>query len=80
MLSFLFVHLPPHPIHYRLRVPSATEDKRVFVTLRPRDFPGGPMVDSVLPLQGAWVQSLVRELRSHIPCDTAKNNKLEAES
>ena len=29
-----------------------------------RDFPGGPVTDSMLPLQGAWVQSLGRELRS----------------
>ena len=31
-----------------------------------RDFPGGP-VDSALLLLGAWVQSLVRELRSLMP-------------
>ena len=31
-----------------------------------RDFPGGPAADSTLPVQGVWVQSLVRELRSHI--------------
>ena len=28
--------------------------------------------DSVLPLQGTWVQSLVRELRPCMPCGTAK--------
>ena len=28
------------------------------------DFPGGPVVDSVLPLQGARVRSLVGDLRS----------------
>ena len=27
-----------------------------------RDFPGGPEADSVLPKQGVWVWSLVREL------------------
>ena len=26
---------------------------------------GGPVVNTVLPLQGAWIQSLVGELRSH---------------
>ena len=26
------------------------------------DFPGGPVADSALPMQGAQVQSLVREL------------------
>ena len=32
-----------------------------------RDFPGGSVVkDSVLPLQGAWIRSLVGELRSHM--------------
>ena len=30
------------------------------------DFPGGPVVKSVLPLQRVWVPSLVRELRSHM--------------
>lgn len=30
------------------------------------DFPGGSVVDSALPLQGPWVQSLSRELRSHL--------------
>ena len=24
-------------------------------------------------MQGAWVGSLVRELRTHMPCDVAKN-------
>ena len=32
--------------------------------------------DSVLPLQGAQVRSLVRELRSCIPCSEAKNKQL----
>ena len=31
-----------------------------------RDLPGSPVVKTVLPLQGALVQSLVRELRSHM--------------
>ena len=35
-------------------------------------FPGGPVVDSALSLQGAQVQSLVRELRSHMPHGAAK--------
>ena len=26
---------------------------------QPRDFPDGPATDSVLPMQGNWVQSLV---------------------
>ena len=42
-------------------------------TLCIEDFPGGPVADSALPVQGAWVQSLVREL------DPAYHNKTQAE-
>ena len=35
------------------------------------------MVKTVLPLQAAWVQSLVKEIRSRMPCGTAKNKKKE---
>ena len=38
-----------------------------------RDFPRGPEVDSMLPMQGAQVPSLVRELRSHMLHGMAKN-------
>ena len=38
-------------------------------------FPGDPVVKTVLPLQGTQVQSLVVELRSHMPCSMAKLNK-----
>ena len=38
-------------------------------------FPGSPMVRSVLPLQGAWVLTLVRELRSCKPHGVAKKKK-----
>ena len=37
-----------------------------------RDFPGSQVVKTVLPVQGIWVQSLVRELRSHMPRSKAK--------
>ena len=41
-----------------------------------RDFPGDPVVKSVLLMQGAWVQFLVEELRSHMPhVETAKKKK-----
>ena len=30
------------------------------------DFPGGPVVKICIPVQGTWVQSLVRELRFHV--------------
>ena len=33
------------------------------------------LMDSRLPLQGAWVQSLVWKLRSHKPCSAAKKKK-----
>ena len=39
--------------------------------------PGGPVIDSMLPMQGAWVQSLVGELRSHIPHATQHCQKKE---
>ena len=38
------------------------------------DFPDGPVVKT-LALQGAWVQSLVRELRSHKPHGMATKKK-----
>ena len=40
------------------------------------DFPSGPVVKTVLPLQGAWVQSLVQELRFHmLQCSQNKTKK-----
>ena len=38
----------------------------------PRDSPGSLVVDSAPPLQGMWIQSLVKELRSHKLPDAAK--------
>ena len=41
-----------------------------------REFPGGPVVKKpLLPMQGVQVQSLVRELRSHVPWGVAKKQK-----
>lgn len=37
-----------------------------------RDFPGGPVVDSALPTQEAWSQSLVGELKSCMPHSMTK--------
>ena len=37
------------------------------------DFPGSPLVKTVLPIKGTWVQSLVGELRSHMLCGASKN-------
>ena len=39
------------------------------------DFAGGPVVRTPLPLQGAWVQSLVGELKSLMLCGVAKKKK-----
>ena len=38
----------------------------------PWDFPGGPVVKTVLPLKRVKVRSLVEELRSHRPLGVAK--------
>ena len=43
------------------------------------DFSGAPVVDFMLPMQGTWVQSLVKELRSHIP-ETKKQNRKKTEN
>ena len=41
-----------------------------------RCFPGGPVVkDSTVPMQGAWVKSLVGELRFCMLYSTAKKKK-----
>ena len=47
------------------------------VNIENMDFPGSPVVDSVLPLQGAWVQSLAGELKAHMPHGMAKKKKKE---
>ena len=36
------------------------------------EFPGSPVVRTLLPLQGAWVRPLVGELRSCMPQGMAK--------
>ena len=35
-----------------------------LVKSNPGDFTVGPVVKTVLPLQGTWVQALIREIRS----------------
>lgn len=40
-----------------------------------QDFTGDPVVKTALPVQEAWVRSLVRELRSCMPYAAAKTNK-----
>ena len=36
--------------------------------------PGGTVVMTVIPMQGAWVQPLIGELRSCMPCGAAHQN------
>ena len=43
-----------------------------YLKKKSKNFPGGPVVKTVLPLQGEEVRSLVRELRSHMPRNIAK--------
>ena len=40
-----------------------------------RNFPGAPVVGTLLPIQGAQVQSLVGELGSYMPHSVAKKKK-----
>ena len=41
--------------------------------------PGGPVVKTPLPLQWAWVPSLIGELRSHVPQGAPKKDEREME-
>ena len=43
------------------------------------DFPSGLVVNSVLPMQWAWVQYLVGELRSHMLWGCCKKEKRKKE-
>ena len=36
------------------------------------DVPGGPVVKTALPIWGAWVRSLIGDLRSYMLCGTTK--------
>ena len=53
------------------RVPTAVK----YTSKNGCDFAGGPVVRILLPLQGAWVQSLVGELNSLMLCAVAKKKK-----
>ena len=48
---------------------------QAFVKGRSSDLPGGPVVKTVLPVQGAQVQPLVGELRSLMSQGVAKQRK-----
>lgn len=51
---------------------------RTFERVKGWGFPGGPAFDSAFTLQGAWVLSLVGELKSQKPSGS-KNDKEEDE-
>ena len=60
---------------YHLEAPTACQVLAKSQTVRSQlsqDIPGGSVVKILLLLQGVWVQSLVRELRSHMPHGEAK--------
>ena len=82
------VPVPPQGIHRTVSLSSSTElnlpsiedsvDGVFFIPERRLhwDFPSGPVVKTVLPLQGAWLQSLVQELRFHmLQCSQKKKKK-----
>ena len=52
-------------------------DDQVIPKVPLGELPGGPGVENELPLQGAQVQSLVGELRSHVPCSVAQNKLMK---
>ena len=59
VLRAQYIHIPSFCLCHSL--PAS------FARVLMRDFPGGPVVKTMLPLQGGRVQSLVMELRSHKP-------------
>ena len=59
---------------------SATSSHAAFSAEKLQGIPWrSSSLDSVLPLQGAWVQSLVGQLSSHKPCDVVKKQKKSKE-
>ena len=59
-----------HFLSSSLNCPELASPRERMIS-RAGDFPGGPAVKSVL--QGTWVRSLVRELRSYMPSGEVKN-------
>ena len=47
-----------------------------YQTLNYQDLPGGPAAKTLLPVQGTWVQYLVRELDSHIQLKKKKRSHM----
>ena len=46
----------------------STSVKLLLKKKKKKDFSGGLVVETLLPMQRAWVQSVVGEQRSHMPC------------
>ena len=47
-----------------------------LIELNCREFPGSPVVTTLLSVPKAWLQSLVRELRTHkLHCASRSNNR-----
>ena len=62
-----------------LMAESKEELKSLLMKVKEEDFPGGPGKLRIhLPLQGTRVQSLVREVRFHIPCGQKKPKNKKA--
>ena len=63
--------------HYRWPIsPSPVHSTSFLQKLPGQEFPGGPVIRTLeFSLPWAWVQSLVRELRSHKLCRVAKRTK-----
>jgi len=53
----------------------------LFIQIEMADFPGGPMVRTLFFQVGwgmGWIQSLVRELKSHTPHTWLKNKDFKS--
>ena len=65
----------------RIKIFLDMQGLKIFTSLVPfiknywKEFPGGPVVRTLLSLPRAWVRSLLGELRSCKPCGTAKKKK-----
>ena len=70
-LSESFLFLGSELSHVQYLSASARGSACVSLNLPLRGFPDDE--DSMVPVQGLWVRSLIGELTSHMPCGTAKN-------
>ena len=59
--------MPSKDLTQHILSTAETSTDRFFKKKKRKDFPTGPVVKNPLPMQGAQVQFLIRELRSHKP-------------